>query len=327
MHIKRFLTLLFLGTLLQGCGGNDKTTGGGTDTTPSQETPDNNTTNHNTTDNNDSSQNTDTSQTQYTLWECPATSQSENSFGDTFISHNTNDINYDLNTLARPQSVSEIEALFNNAHQHDPTISENIVLPPQSDWDNMSSSQKTLYLINWERCARGLRPFEGIDPTLRDGATHPYAEFIAANQSAFASNPHQADGKSPGDRMANAGIRLGEESEYYSENIATFTLGNSLSYPTVYEPEAHAVYGWLYQDKAEAYGHRKNVLQTGLKDNTGENGTEGLIAAATTTVQEQSEGFFTTKSFVVMDAFDPLPAWQSHMSQIVKVPLYKRTAQ
>ena len=324
MHIKRFLTLLLLGTLLlQGCGGgNDKTTGDKTDTTPSQETPDNN-----TTDNNDSSQNSGTTPTQYALWECPVTSQSENAFVDTFIDSNHNDIGYNLNTLAQPKSVSEIEALFNNAHRNDPTISQNIVLPPQTDWDNMSSSQKTLYLVNWERCARGLRPFEGIDPTLRDGATHPYAEFIATHQSAFASNPHQADGKSPGDRMADAGIRLGEESEYYSENIATFTLGNSLSYPTVYEPEAHAVYGWLYQDKAEAYGHRKNVLQTGLNDNTGESNTEGLIAAATTTVQEQLGGFFTTKSFVVMDAFDPLPAWQSHMSQIVKVPLYKRTAQ
>ncbi len=324
MQLKRFLTLLLLGTLLlQGCGGsNDKTTGGETDTTPSQQTPDNN-----TSDNNDSSQNSGASQTQYSVWECPATSQSENNFVDTFITHNTNDINYDLNTLAHPQTVSEIETLFNNAHQHDPTISQNIVLPPQSEWDNMSSSQKTLYLVNWERCARGLRPFEGIDPTLRDDVTHPYAEFIAANQSAFASNPHQADGKSPGDRMADAGIRLGTESEYYSENIATFTLGNSASYPTVYEPEAHAVYGWLYQDKAEAYGHRKNVLQTGLHDNTGTSGTEGLIAAATTTAQEKSGGFFTTKSFVVMDAFDPLPAWEAHMSEMIKVSLYKRTGE
>ncbi len=133
----------------------------------------------------------------------------------------------------------------------------------------MDSSKKTLYLVNWERCARGIRLFEGIDPTLKENVTKPYAQYLTFHQDKFTTHPHTADGRDVKQRMQDAGIIFGKDSEYYAENITLITIYNNQKFDQIYEPEALSVFSWLYQDKEENYGHRDFVLSTGYVDNTG----------------------------------------------------------
>lgn len=258
-------------------------------------------------------------------YQCPATEQSESAYQAAFIENNISDINYSNDLLFSKLSVSEIEALFNHARASDPTVNEPMVLPPQELWDSYDASQKTLYLVNAARCARGIRPLEGIDPTLRDDVTKPYALFLTTHESQFLQNPHEADGKSPGERMADAGIVLGDNSEYYGENIAMFAIARSDHTQPIEEVEAKAVYAWLYQDKEVGYGHRKTILQTGLQDNSGKSGEEGLLAAYTAQIDyTDDQGFYVTHAYTVMDLFDPTAAWDGDLSHTERLPLYKK---
>jgi len=259
------------------------------------------------------------------LYECPATLKSEEKFKDTFISQRKEDIDFSSSKATETMTVSDIEALFNKAHKEDPTISKNLVLPEQSVWDKMDASEKTLYLVNWERCARGLRLFEGIDHDLEQGVTRKYAEYVANHHTAFRESAHRADGRSPGERMEDVGIILGENSEMYSENVAYFRATFSSKYPVMYEVEALSVYAWMYKDKDDDYGHREFILRTGLHENSGLKNQEGLIAAYTEIKHEKdSRGYYTTRAYIIMDGFDPTSDWDNNLAHTKRVPLYKK---
>ena len=60
----------------------------------------------------------------------------------------------------------------------------------------MSSGEKTLWLINEERTARGLAPMQGLEENV-SGVAQAYAEWMLANNQ-FG---HDADGRTPWDRM------------------------------------------------------------------------------------------------------------------------------
>ncbi len=261
------------------------------------------------------------------VYACTATLQSEQNFQDLFVTQNYPDINYSTQVVFENLTVTQIETMFNRARASDPTVNEMMVLPPQNVWDSYTASEKTLYLVNAERCARGIRPLEGIDDTLEKNVTEPYARYIAAHESAYLANPHNADGKTPGERMADAGIVLGTTSEYWGENIAMIGISLSTGTQPLFESEAKSVYGWLYMDEGEAYGHRETILQRGFDDNSGENGKEGLLAAATIQKEyRESDGSYWTKAFTVMDLFDPTAQWDQDLSHAHSVPLYRMAA-
>ncbi len=256
---------------------------------------------------------------------CPATLQSEENFTDLFSTQQYDDINYSSRIIFEKPTVKEIEALFNQARAVDPTVNEPMVLPPQKIWDLFDASEKVLYLVNAERCARGIKPLEGIDDRLERNVTTPYADFIATHEELFLSHPHTADGKTPGERMEDANITLGTTSQYWGENVAMIGISHTNAAQPIFESEAKAVYAWLYMDRSESYGHRQTILHTGFNDDSGESGKEGLLAAATAQKEYQdAQGAYWTKAFTVMDLFDPTPQWDEDLSHVHSVSLYRR---
>ncbi len=168
---------------------------------------------------------------------------------------------------------------------------------------------------------------DGVLHALQSGkdVTKPYILFISRHEALFLEDAHRADGKTPDERMQDAGIVLGENSDYYGENIAMAGVAAPDRYMQIYQPEAKAVYGWLYQDKDEQYGHRNFVLHTGYHDDTGEERSEGLLAAYMATYQYRDDkGFYWIKSYTVMDGFDPAPSWDYHLTAQERVMLYRR---
>ncbi len=309
MKITNLLALFILSTLLNSCG----TTGNKDDQNQNSAQP---------------SQNQDPvfeESDQKTIYECDATKQSEDNFADTYITYSKDDIKYADSKNYSPLSVKDIEDIFNSARALDPSIQTDtkMVLPPQNIWDQMDASQKILYLTNSERCARGIRPFEGIDTTLENKVVKPYAEYISTHISDFEANPHSADGKSVQQRIEfSTDLELGVNMQSLFENIATFGVGSSVGYQIVYESEAKAVYGWMYTDKSQSYGHRKSLLVTGLIDDSGKSGVEGIIAAYTTESEYMQDGFYWKRTFSVMDGVDPMSNWDNNLENIKSVPLY-----
>jgi len=253
---------------------------------------------------------------------CQATSNSENNFNDSFIENKHNDI-ATLFDAYSSISVSEIAQTFNHARDNDPTISKHLTMPTQTKWDNMSASQQALFLINDERCARRIRPFEGIEPKIVNNVAKAYANYIAANDADFVQNPHEADGRTPWERLTqDANVRVNTNADFfgYGENLAYHSVASSLNYPaTVHETTAKSVYGWMYEDKSSRYGHRLFILSTNLIENSGDKKVEGLIGVATSktnyTTTSSGRTFYWTKIHTVLNGFDPNENWD--MSNVI----------
>ncbi len=333
IYLISFLLITIL--TLEGCGSSSKTSQNNAQNANATSNIDNNnsspenaqqqTGNENPTN---TSPNSNQQQTELsrTVYECSATLDSEKSFTDAYINQNHADIAYpDKNKYTfNPLTVRDIETLFNHAHDNDPSISQKMTLPNQATWDAFTESQKVLYLVNSERCARGIRLYEGIDPNVQEKATKPYAIFISNHESTFLTQPHTADGTTLKQRLENqGGVVLGNNATYIAENIAEFGIAYSSGYNPVYASAAKSVYGWMYLDKAEGYGHREFVLKTGFDDDSGINNQEGLISVYTSQLQIKDSQGFWTKTFTVMDGFDPRPNWDNNLAHIQKVSLYK----
>ncbi len=254
--------------------------------------------------------------------ECSSSLQSENDFTDIFVQQNHDDISF-FASKNSSLGVKDIAAAFNYARSQDSTISKPLKMPDQSTWDQMSESKKALYLINSERCARGIRAFEGIEPEVVNQVSVSYAQFIATHESEFEKNPHEADGRTPWERLEqDAGVAVNKNADFFkfAENLAYQAVGSSDDYPIVYAPTVKSVYAWLYEDKGSNYGHRDFILATGLVDNSGENGSEGLIglgqATENYTTISGDATLYWTKVHTVLNAFDPNKNWD--MSNVVK---------
>ncbi len=247
---------------------------------------------------------------------CPGltvTVATEKKFTDTFIVKETADTPWAGPETYKTVTVADIQAAFNKGRAKDSTISGKLAMPDQATWNKMSDSEKGLYLVNSERCARGIRPFEAVELNLVQQPTQYYADVLAKTLD-FS---HTADGNTIEGRLKNAGVIVNTNADFfkYGENLAYFSGSLHGKQPVISEPIARSVYGWLYDDKkneADPYSHRVFVLATGLKENSGKKGREGLVsfaAAAHKRNHPTEAGYKQTIEFVVMNAFDPKGNW------------------
>ncbi len=264
-------------------------------------------------------------------FDCPATVASESNFTDTYIANATADTPWP-NTRGSI-TVQEIEDIFNAARLKDAAAvhGQKLKMPTQAIWDSYSDSEKALYLINSERCARGIRPYEGISPEVVASPAQTYAQYLADN-NVFS---HTADGRDPWQRLTqDAGVVVGSNADFFSrgENLAFVSGASTVSFPVIHEAVTRSIYGYLYDDKDDttdsttgiaSYGHRAFVLATGLVENSGADNEEGLIGIGRAEVQEvvniRGTDFNQTKVYSVMNGFDPNENWD--MSNIQTVPL------
>ena len=209
-------------------------------------------------------------------------------------------------------TVDDIARVFNNARANDSTITENLVMPTQAVWDAMDIQDRGLYLVNNERYYRGIKPYEGISLNVT-AVSQAYATLLY-NTGTFG---HYEDD--------NPQTRLDRDSEIannrdfftYGENL--YAHGSSADY--IKNPIARAIYGFMYDDDVAtsgSFGHRKFCLATGLNDNSGESGEEGLVgfAIAKGDAYGLYPGMYST--VVVMNAFDPSSSWNHSLT--IKIP-------
>jgi hypothetical protein len=255
------------------------------------------------------------------IYQCPATTTTEANFVDTYVNDEQEDRAW-IPDLSQSVTVDQIAAEFNAARAADPTINKMLVMPSQAEWDLFSDSEKALYLINSERCARGIRVYEGIDTSVVTSPAQTYADYLKDNNVWG----HQEDGRTPWQRLEeDAGVDVGTNADFfsYAENLAYIAYGSTGAYPDVHEPVAASVYGWLYDDKADtagSYGHRKFVLATGLVENFGDNNKEGLIGMGVSTLQYNDGTYNMTKVYTVLNAFDPNSNW-TNGSNVIRVDI------
>lgn len=231
-------------------------------------------------------------------------------------------VNNQLNSATELFDVAYIAAEFNAARANDPTIKEKLKMPNQSIWDGYTTSQKILYLINSERCSRGIMPFEGIDPRLVDIA-QSYADHLTANDIYTYGIIGYAGAIPAISRFAAAGINMNVNADttLALEHTVYFNKSTLLA-PTLSEVEARSVYLWFYADYAATvappnlanlflYANRRFLLDPGLSGNNdyGSVDTEGLIGAgmqtkASTTVSGGTT-LQTSTARMVLDIFNP----------------------
>ena len=217
----------------------------------------------------------------------------DTSYNDVFPSAN-------IKWSASGDSVKDIEDAFNYARGQDSTISKTLIMPSQSVWDAMSNQEKALYLTNKERYDRGIKPFEGIDQNVVDVA-QGYAELLYT-KGKFG---HNEDG-SPWDRLDSVEmIKNNKDFFRYGENL--YTAASTAEYTK--NPIAKAIYVWIYDDAGSAWGHRKFSLATGLNDNSGEAGVEGLMGFGLTKGDNYDVFPDWKSTIVVMNVFDPSSSW------------------
>lgn len=209
-------------------------------------------------------------------------------------------------------TVKDIENAFNRARAKDSTISQKLILPSQEEWDTMSMQERGLYILNNERYYRGLKPFEGISERVADVAKK-YAELLYA-KGAFG---HTEDG-TPWDRL-NRDSDIASKHDFFKYGENLYVRARSSGYTK--NPVAYAIYNFIYNDNAStngSYGHRKFCLAKGLKDNSGEDGAEGLIGFGTEKGRDYAKFPNMYSTLVVMNGFDPSSEWDH--STTIKVP-------
>ncbi len=216
----------------------------------------------------------------------------------------------------------DIEAAFNNARRDEESqlgLAANALgdLSLPAGWASMSIDNRALFIINAERTARaGLSasviglPFTAIQSNI-DGIAQYYADYLVDNNA----SGHDADGYHPHERIDNDPM-LGSCHEFInrSENIAAFwTSGNSNALPV-----ERAIYGWIYEDSIQSWGHREAVLLQdddlgnqgyGFTNNYGDAGSEGFVGigfAESPTYDPYNFGFSNMGTVVVMNIFDPI---------------------
>src|SRR5690554_4472733 len=194
-----------------------------------------------------------------------------------------NDIEWRGNQV---ETVDDIARGFNYARSQDPSVFQFLIMPDQATWDAMSFQEKGLYLVNAERTARGLKPYQGVAQEIVTIA-QDYADYIHDRNQVIG---HYNDGLSPSDRLdSNAYLANHRDAHVKNESLASGA--GYAEVPTADQALVLAIYGWLYQDKSwfedfewatgPAWGHRDHVLQTGLDENSGIESEEGLIGFGT----------------------------------------------
>ncbi|MCB9432529.1 MAG: immune inhibitor A [Ardenticatenaceae bacterium] len=131
-----------------------------------------------------------------------------------------------------------------------------------AQWQALSAGERALWLLNDERVARDLLPYEGVNSAVTTVA-QDYTQWLLDNNQF----DHNLTGLLGG-RLDAQGL-TGQYSSS-GENLAVH--GTAVDFPV-----ALAVYNWNYDDSSSAWGHRENDLNDSLVNNTGSAGSEGLI--------------------------------------------------
>ena len=301
---KQIFLVVSLSLMLAACGGDDKA-----------ETVDSVAGNPGTEEPETATPTETPTETPIAEYKCPATVATDELYSDSFIAANTADRDWGVDRTQRFQllidsiSVADIVGQFNAARASDPTIHEKLQMPEQAAWDNMSSSGKTIYLINSERCARGIMPLQGIVPAMVDSADE-YASVLASTRVLTHGEPAA---EKIAERMTAAGVVVGtdenadfiEQNESLAMHQATTTGDDFLS---LYEPEVKAVYSWLYddiEDQGDGYAHRTHLLRNKYDDNSGDANTEGLFGLANQVITFEQGQVKATEAWTTMHSFDP----------------------
>lgn len=182
----------------------------------------------------------------------------------------------------RGENVGDIERAFNYARAQDSSVFSYLIMPTQAEWDAMTVQEKGLYLINAERSARGIKPYEGYDSRVANTAQH-YADYIRTHNQPIG---HFNDGQTPLMRLdSDAYIYEHRDGHIRAESVAA-SYGDNETY-SAGSAVVRSIFFWLYQDKdwykdfvgaeAQPWIHRDHLLQTGLDENSGTATMEGLI--------------------------------------------------
>jgi uncharacterized protein YkwD len=210
------------------------------------------------------------------------------------------------NVSAGTATLQTVEAGYNHARTQEnsalTTSIPSIQFPTQQVWDGMSVNQKALWIVNQERTARGLVPFEAFAEQLISIA-QDYTQFMADNDTIS----HFADGNSPFDRMkTNADIESCMARP--AENIAFIFSSNPT--PPVYSLE-RMMYWLIYEDAIANWGHRRSFFTETYIDDSGETGKEGIMGTGFVI----AENFIykgTTWNYAAISTFkmfDPCANW------------------
>ncbi|MFZ1289471.1 MAG: T9SS type A sorting domain-containing protein [Melioribacteraceae bacterium] len=183
-------------------------------------------------------------------------------------------------------------------------ISTTLTMPSQVDWDAKSSSEKALYLINAERVARGLLPFEAVSNNIVTIA-QTYAQWLLDN----GKFGHNENNSTPSSRLnGDPAISGCSESSTWTngpENI--WNYGSSSATPPSLPVES-AVYNWIYSDSSDAWGHRHTCFEL-FDNNFGSGASEGFIGVGLAIGPYSFYGpSFPFGAVVVFNFVDPCPS-------------------
>ncbi len=209
---------------------------------------------------------------------------------------------------AQYSSVADIQAAFNNARTNENSLNLGtgqvqmpmMTMPTHTEWDAMSNSHRALWLMNSERQARGMLPFEGVDPNVI-AVAQGHANYLLANN---VFDHTGAGGTTPWQRLAaHPAIQNRQDFLGVAENLAAFVTSTN----SIPSPVERSVYGWIYADGSSAWGHRRACLWMSFNNNYGPAGSEGLMGIGRASGGPWS-GFGTPWNFaeiIVFKIFDP----------------------
>lgn len=181
-----------------------------------------------------------------------------------------------------------------------------------ANYASLSPSEKALHILNSERVARGLQPFEGTNATI-EGVSQAWAAGMLASGN-FAHNPNVIT------QVQNACTGCQNQIGFNAaENLyASFGFGGGYSGATYAVEEA--IYSWMYVDRTlggqgpdQNWGHRHALLWNNLSDNHGPAGSEGFIGMGVAAS--------ATSTYVVWNALDTAAAWPAPTATPGFVPL------
>ncbi len=177
-------------------------------------------------------------------------------------------------------NVKDIEKSFNHARSFDKTVVKHLNMPIQAKWDSWDIQQKALYLLNSEREARGIKPFDGISSLVIEIAQN-YADLL---QQIGNINYYENE------KIPNLSLLANNKNLFYgfSEMVSHDIISDS-------DAIVKSIYSWIYLDD-ENWKNRKFIFSIGLNDNSSLENREGLLGIGISNGNYQ---------IVTMNAFDP----------------------
>jgi hypothetical protein len=245
----------------------------------------------------------------------PISAQSGVQAGDPVTVLSPTQISYPLDPLsdiewsAKQATWSDMVAAYNHGRERENellgTSLAAITFPAAEVWAGMSNGEKSIWLINEERSARGLVPLQGLEEHV-GAVAQGFAEWLLAN-NAFA---HDADGRSPWERLdANPAIGNCHDFLGIAENLYFTGTSSPDPLPLVIE---QALYAMLYDDAGSAWGHRHALLWTAFTENNDDPNREGFLGVGYVHggfTSPFDSNYYQSSDIVVINLFDPCATW------------------